>query len=79
MTSDELMKGIDAVRNINDINIDLMKNDNNITYCKSIEKNLSVITDVLQEVFNDMVEIDAIKSKITIMNNTLEQHLSRFQ
>lgn len=79
MSGDKLMKGINAVKTINDINLTLADKEFNKAYCKRIEGCLSTITDVLQEAVNDMVHMDEIEKKIKNMNETLERHLSKFQ
>ena len=79
MSGDNLMKGIDAVKTLNDVNLTLANDIRNKTYCRKIEKCLETLTDVLQEAVNDMVHMEEIERKIKNMNDTLEKHLNRFQ
>lgn len=75
MTGDKLLQGIEATRTINDVMIDLAKQENNIDNCKKIRDNLEIITDVLQECFMDMVKMDALVERLKSLNDKLEIHL----
>ena len=80
MTTELLNKGLDAARDINKVvlNIHERDNTNEKDYLK-IQEDLSVITDVLQEAFLDMIKADNIKAQLEIINKTLSEHLNRFQ
>lgn len=75
MTGDKLLQGIEATRTINDVMIDLAKQENNVDNCKKIRDNLEIITDVLQECFMDMVKMDALVERLKSLNDKLEIHL----
>ena len=80
MTTELLNKGLDATRDINKVVLNINERDNtNEKDCLKIQEDLSVITDVLQEAFLDMIKADNIKAQLEIINRTLSEHLNRFQ
>ena len=80
MTTELLNKGLDAARDINKVVLSIHERDNtNEKDCLKIQEDLSVITDVLQEAFLDMIKADNIKAQLEIINKTLSEHLNRFQ
>lgn len=80
MTTELLNKGLDAARDINKAVLNIHERDNtNEKDCLKIQEDLSVITDVLQEAFLDMIKADNIKAQLEIINKTLSEHLNRFQ
>ena len=78
MTGDILLKGIKAVRTINDINLTLAENEKNTVYCNRIQNCLSDITDVLTQAADDMVQIENVENKIKAMNEKLDKYLVEF-
>ena len=75
MTGILLNSGIDAVKEINEINLTLMKNEDNLAFCKRIEKCLMTLTDVLQEAFMDMVRVDKINERIEELNKRMSDDM----
>ena len=80
MTGELLNSGIDALKDINNIIMKFSERDENNNHdVVQIQNDLNILTDVLHQVFVDMVSVDDMKEKIRIMNETLEEHLSKFQ
>ena len=80
MTSELLSKGIDALKDINNIIMKISERDENNNHdVVQIQNNLNILTDVLHQAFIDMVSVDDMREKIRIINETLEEHLSKFQ
>ena len=80
MTGELLNSGIDALKDINNVVMRFSERDENNNHdVVQIQDNLKILTDVLHQAFLDMVSVDDMKEKIRIMNETLEEHLSKFQ
>lgn len=80
MTGELLNSGIDALKDINNVVMRFSERDEENNHdVAQIQEDLSVLTDVLHQVFLDMVSVDDMREKIKIMNETLEKHLNRFQ
>lgn len=80
MTSELLSKGIDALKDINNIIMKISERDENNNHdVAQIQNDLNILTDVLHQAFLDMVSVDDMREKIRIMNETLDKHLSKFQ
>ena len=80
MTGELLNNGIDALKDINNIIMKFSERDENNNHdVVQIQEDLKILTDVLHQVFIDMVSVDDMREKIRIMNETLEEHLSKFQ
>lgn len=80
MTSELLNKGIDALKDINNVVINFSERDDaNNHDVAQIQEDLSILTDVLHQAFLDMVSVDDMREKIRVMNETLEKHLNKFQ
>ena len=77
MTGDKLMQGISATKVINEVVLTMLDNPDNKAYCKRIQGCLETITDVLQEVFIDMVKMDKITEQLAELNGKLEEHLKK--
>ena len=79
MTSELLNKGIDALKDINNVVINFSERDDaNNHDVAQIQEDLSIFTDVLHQAFLDMISVDDMREKIRVMNETLEKHLNRF-
>lgn len=80
MTSELLNKGIDAVKEIANISTKgIEDNKIDLKVARDIQKRLETITDVLEEVFKDMVRVDNMREQIKNINIKLDEHLNRFQ
>ena len=80
MTSELLNKGIDAVKEIANISTKSIEDNKiDLKVARDIQKRLETITDVLEEVFKDMVRVDNMREQIKNMNVKLDEHLNRFQ
>ena len=80
MTSELLNKGIDAVKEIANISAKgIEDNKIDLKVARDIQKRLETLTDVLEEVFKDMVRVDNMREQIKNMNVKLDEHLNRFQ
>ena len=80
MTSELLNKGIDAVKEIANITIDGVENNKiDLKISREIQNRLEILTDVLEEVFKDMVKVNNMRERIKNMNIKLDEHLNRFQ
>lgn len=80
MTSELLNKGIDAVKEIANISAKGVEDNKiDLKVAKDIQKRLETLTDVLEEVFKDMVRVDNMREQIKNMNIKLDEHLNRFQ
>ena len=80
MTGELLNNGIDALKDINNIIMKFSERDENNNHdVVQIQEDLKILTDVLHQAFLDMVSVDDMREKIRIMNETLEEHLSKFQ
>lgn len=80
MTGTLLDSGINALKDINNIIIKFSERDESNNHDVSqIQDDLKILTDVLHQVFLDMVNADDMREKIRVMNETLEKHLSKFQ
>ena len=80
MTSELLNKGIDAVKEIANISAKgIEDNKIDLKVAREIQKRLETLTDVLEEVFKDMVRVDNMREQIKNMNVKLDEHLNRFQ
>ena len=78
MTSELLNKGIDALKDINNVIMRFSERDDaNNHDVAQIQEDLSILTDVLHQAFLDMVSVDDMREKIRVMNETLEKHLNR--
>ena len=79
MTSELLNKGIDALKDINNVVINFSERDDaNNNDVAQIQKDLSILTDVLHQAFLDMISVDDMKEKIMVMNETLDNYINRF-
>ena len=79
MTSELLNKGIDALKDINTLIMNFSERDEENNHdVAQIQEDLSLLTDVLHQAFLDMVDVDNIKEKIRVMNETLDEYLNRF-
>ena len=80
MTGTLLDSGINALKDINNIIMKFSERDESNNHDVSqIQDDLKILTDVLHQVFLDMVNADDMREKIRVMNETLEKHLSKFQ
>lgn len=80
MTSELLNKGIDAVKEIANISAKSVEDNKiDLKVARDIQKRLEILTDVLEEVFKDMVRVDNMREQIKNMNVKLDEHLNRFQ
>lgn len=80
MTSELLNKGIDAVKEIANISTKSIEDNKiDLKVARDIQKRLETITNVLEEVFKDMVRVDNMREQIKNMNVKLDEHLNRFQ
>ena len=80
MTGELLNNGIDALTDINNIIMKFSERDENNNHdVVQIQEDLKILTDVIHQVFIDMVSVDDMREKIRIINETLEEHLSKFQ
>lgn len=80
MTSELLNKGIDAVKEIANISAKSVEDKKiDLKVARDIQKRLETLTNVLEEVFNDMVRVDNMREQIKNMNIKLDEHLNRFQ
>jgi hypothetical protein len=80
MTSELLNKGIDAVKEIANISAKGVEDNKiDLKVARDIQKRLETLTDVLEEVFKDMVRVDNMREQIKNMNIKLDEHLNRFQ
>ena len=80
MTGELLNNGIDALKDINNIIMKFSERDENNNHdVMQIQEDLKILTDVIHQVFIDMVSVDDMREKIRIINETLEEHLSKFQ
>ena len=80
MTGELLDNGIDALKDINNIIMKFSERDENNNHdVVQIQEDLKILTDVIHQVFIDMVSVDDMREKIRIINETLEEHLSKFQ
>ncbi|MBR2832989.1 MAG: hypothetical protein IKE75_00870 [Bacilli bacterium] len=80
MTGELLNNGIDALKDINNIIMKFSERDENNNHdVVQIQEDLKILTDVIHQVFIDMVSVDDMREKIRIINETLEEHLSKFQ
>ena len=80
MTGELLNNGIDALKDINNIIMKFSERDENNNHdVVHIQEDLKILTDVIHQVFIDMVSVDDMREKIRIINETLEEHLSKFQ
>ena len=80
MTSELLNKGIDAVKEIANISAKSVEDKKiDLKVARDIQKRLETLTNVLEEVFKDMVRIDNMREQIKNMNIKLDEHLNRFQ
>ena len=78
MTSELLNKGIDAVKEIANISTKSVKDNKiDLKVARDIQKRLEILTDVLEEVFKDMVKVDNMREQIKNMNVKLDEHLNR--
>ncbi len=78
MTSELLNKGIDAVKEIANISAKSVEDNKiDLKVAKDIQKRLETLTDVLEEVFKDMVRVDNMRERIKNMNINLDEHLNR--
>ena len=78
MTSELLNKGIDAVKEIANISAKGVEDNKiDLKVAKDIQKRLEILTDVLEEVFKDMVRVDNMRERIKNMNIKLDEHLNR--
>ena len=80
MTSELLNKGIDAVKEIANISAKGVEDNKiDLKIARDIQKRLETLTNVLEEVFEDMVRVDNMREQIKNMNVKLDEHLNRFQ
>ena len=79
MTNELIQGGINAVKDLNDLILKWAKEGFSDREALSAQKDLEKITDVLQESFLDMVKVDTMREQIKTMNQTLDEHLNRFQ
>ena len=80
MTGELLNKGIDAVKEIANISAKGVENKKlDVKVARDIQNRLEILTDVLEEVFKDMVRVDNMREQIKNMNIKLDEHLNRFQ
>lgn len=78
MTSELLNKGIDAVKEIANISAKSVEDNKiDLKVARDIQKRLEILTDVLEEVFKDMVRVDNMREQIKNMNVKLDEHLNR--
>ena len=69
MTGDKISKGCTAIKHISEV-------VNGKAY-NEIEKDLEVLTDIMQEAFLDMVKMEDVNEKIKMMNEQLSSHLDK--
>lgn len=69
MTGDKISKGCTAIKHIGEVV--------NVEVYNEIEKDLEVLTDIMQEAFLDMVKMEDVNEKIKMMNEKLSSHLDR--
>lgn len=78
MTSELLNEGIDAVKEIANISAKGVEDNKiDLKVARDIQKRLETLTDVLEEVFKDMVRVDNMREQIKNMNVKLDEHLNR--
>lgn len=78
MTNELLQSGIDAIKDLNDLILKWATEGFNEKEGLIAQKDLSALTDVIQESLLDMVRADALKDKVKVMNEILSEHLNRF-
>lgn len=79
MTNELLQSGIDAIKDLNNLILKWTKEGFSDKEVLTAQKDLKKITDVVQEAFLDMVKVDAMSEQIKTMNQTLDEHLNKFQ
>lgn len=78
MTGDKLSQAISAVKIINEVTNTMYKLDiNNKAYCKRIQGCLETLTDFLQDVFIDMVNMNNVTERLAELNGKVEEHLKK--
>ena len=78
MTGELLNSGIDALKDINNIVMNFSERDESNNHdVAQIQEDLRVLTDVLHQVFLDMITADEVMEKIRVMNETLDKYLDR--
>ena len=79
MTGELLESGIGALKDINNIIMNFCeRSEENNHDVAVIQKDLEILTDVLHQAFLDMVEVNTMREKIKVMNDTIERHLEMF-
>lgn len=64
MTGEKLNEGIDAVKGINDISIEIARDfPDTADKIKKIQKYVYTLTDMLETVFKDMIKMDILLEK----------------
>ena len=80
MTSELLNSGIDALKDINNVVMKFSERDEENNHdVVQIQEDLRILTDVIHQVFLDMVSADEIREKLRVMNETLDNYINRFQ
>ena len=79
MTNELLQGGINAIKDLNNLILKWTKKGFSDKEVLTAQKDLEKITDVVQEAFLDMVKVDAMREQIKTMNQTLDEHLNKFQ
>lgn len=75
MTGELLNSGIDALKDINNVVMRFSEKDENNNHdVAQIQRDLKILTDVLQQAFLDMISVDDMREKIS----NLEKHLNKF-
>lgn len=78
MTGELLNKSIDALKDINTIVMKFSERDSENNHdVAQIQHDLSILTDLIHQVFLDMVSADEIREKIRVMNETLDKYLDK--
>lgn len=75
MTGELLNSGINALKDINNVVMRFSEKDENNNHdVTQIQRDLKILTDVLQQAFLDMISVDDMREKIS----NLEKHLNKF-
>ena len=69
MTGDKISKGCTAIKHISEV-VD-------VEAYNKIEKDLEILTDIMQEAFMDTIKLDEVNERIKSMNEQLSRHLDR--
>ena len=69
MTGDKISKGCTAIKHISEV-VD-------VEAYNKIEKDLEILTDIMQEAFMDTIKLDEVNERIKSMNEQLNRHLDR--